>query len=313
MLVLPLARKAPTQSGAGPFHQRALARPPSRRERDEDPVTRRVPRTVAGALTLAVAFHLIVSSSIWAQEHRAAPNRMALLPAGVHKPLFRGPDDPKEVPVRAFYLDVFPVTNGEFLDFVRANARWQRSRVKRLFADENYLRHWSGDLEPGESAPTNAPVVNVSWFAAKAYAAWKGKRLPTVAEWEYAALASATRADGGSDPAQRRQILEWYGQPTPPVLPAVGRRAPNCWGVHDLHGLVWEWVADFNTALVTGESRGDTGLERQLFCGPGSQGAQDRADYPAFIRYGFRSSLQAAYTVRNLGFRCAKDATHTGS
>ena len=53
--------------------------------------------------------------------------------------------------------------------------------------------------------------------------------------------------------------------------------------------------------------QGDTGLERQLFCGAGSLGASDRANYPAFMRFGFRSSLRAGYTVHNLGFRCAKN------
>ena len=60
-------------------------------------------------------------------------------------------------------------------------------------------------------------------------------------------------------------------------------------------------------ALVTGDARGDTGLERQLFCGAGSLGASDRGNYAAFMRFGFRSSLRAGYTVHNLGFRCAKD------
>jgi len=67
-------------------------------------------------------------------------------------------------------------------------------------------------------------------------------------------------------------------------------------------------VVDFNTAMLTGDSRADSGgLERGLFCGAGSQGARDAADYPAFMRLGFRSSLQASYCVHNLGFRCAKD------
>src|SRR5262249_33957477 len=92
----------------------------------------------------------------------------------------------------------------------------------------------------------------------------------------------------------------------PETLPAVGKGPANFYGVRDLHGLIWEWVADFNTALVTGDARGDTGLDRQLFCGSGSEGAKDRADFPPFMRYGFRSSLKASYTVHNLGFRGAR-------
>jgi len=231
---------------------------------------------------------------------------MALVPAGRYTPLFRSEKEPKEIPVPAFFLDVLPVTNGEFLDFVRANPKWRRSQVKRLFADEEYLKSWTSDLEIGTNVTANAPVTHVSWFAAKAYCTWRGKRLPTTAEWEYAAAASSARPDGENDPEFMRQVRAWYSTPAPPTLPSVGRGRTNCFGLHDLHGLVWEWVSDFNTAMVTGDARGDTGLDRQLFCGAGSEGAKDRSNFPAFMRYGFRSSLKASYTVHNLGFRCAR-------
>jgi sulfatase modifying factor 1 len=131
--------------------------------------------------------------------------------------------------------------------------------------------------------------------------------LPTVAEWEYAAGAGATRPDGENDIPFRQQVLRWYT--TLGTAPGpVGANPPNFWGVHDLHGLIWEWVLDFNTAMVTGDSRADNGgLERGLFCGAGAQNARDAANYPAFMRMGFRSSLNANYCIHNLGFRCAKD------
>jgi len=235
------------------------------------------------------------------------PAGMAVIPAGMYRPLFRAEADPKEIPLKTFCLDVLPVTNAGFLEFVRANPRWRRSQAKRIFADESYLKSWAGDLDPGTNSPANAPVTDISWFAAKAYAQWKGKRLPTMAEWEYAASASPTRPDGENDPEFKRQILEWYSTPATAKLSAVGLGRTNLFGAQDLHGLVWEWVADFNTAMVTGDARGDTALDRQLFCGSGSQGAKDAGNYPAFMRYGFRSSLKASYCVHNLGFRCAKD------
>ena len=238
---------------------------------------------------------------------QAPPPGMALIPTGMYHPLFRSESDPKEVRVKSFYLDSLPVTNGAFLEFVRANPRWQRSRVKKIFADEFYLKGWAGDLDPGSNAPANVPVTDVSWFAAKAYAQWKGKRLPTVAEWEYAASASLTQSNGEQDAEFKRQVLKWYCTPATTKPSPVGLSEANFWGIHDLHGLVWEWVADFNSALLTGGAQGDTGLDRGLFCGGGAQGAGDVQDYPAFMRYAFRSSLKADYCVHNLGFRCAKD------
>ena len=89
------------------------------------------------------------------------------------------------------------------------------------------------------------------------------------------------------------------------ILPRVGNGRPNFLGVHDLHGLVWEWTSDFNSAMITGDAREDSGLDRQLFCGAGSLNASDRANFAAFMRFGFRSSLRASYAIHNLGFRCA--------
>ncbi len=273
-------------------------------ERENNSLGRLILKTWMRRLILAL---MMLMGTVGQSFGQTPPAGMALIPDGVYRPLFRAESDPKEVMVKSFYLDILPVTNGGFLEFVRANPRWRRSQVKRVFADESYLKNWAGDLDPGTHAPANVPVTEVSWFAAKAYAQWKGERLPSVAEWEYAAAASQTRADGKDDTNFTRQVLEWYSTPAPAQLPAAGLGQANFWGVRDLHGLVWEWVADFNTALVTGDARSDTGPDRQLFCGAASQGATDVQNYPAFMRYAFRSSLKANYSVHNLGFRCAKD------
>lgn len=236
----------------------------------------------------------------------AEPSAMAEIPAGLYEPSFRQPNEPASVPVSSFLIDAKPVTNLEFLEFVQAQPEWRRSKVKRLFADDQYLSHWAGDLEIGEGN-ARLPVTRVSWFAARAYARWKGKRLPTTAEWEYVAQASRSLPNGSSDAEFRAELFAAYTAPTPDQLPPVCAGAPNYFGVHDMHGLVWEWVADFSTSMVTGDARGDTGLDRQLFCGSGAQGAKDIGDFPAFMRFAFRSSLRASYTVPNLGFRCVKD------
>jgi formylglycine-generating enzyme required for sulfatase activity len=259
------------------------------------------------ALTLITGLALVGVDCAEEATSKPPPD-MARIPAGVYCPLFRGENDPKEVVVKSFLLNAIPVTNGDFLEFVRANAKWRRSQIKRLFAEDAYLKHWVADLDLGPDArAAQQPVTGVSWFAAKAYAAWKNKRLPTTAEWEFAAGAGFNRPDGTNDTQFVRAINRWYSTPMPEVLPPSGVGLPNVWGIHDLHGLVWEWTSDFNSAMVTGDARGDTGIERQLFCGAGSLDAKDRSNYPAFMRFGFRSSLKAGYTVHNLGFRCAKD------
>lgn len=240
---------------------------------------------------------------------------MNLIPAGGLEPLYTNPDGPKEIPVAAFLLDTHPVSNREFLAFVIENPNWQRSQISPLFSDETYLRHWAGDTELGTNLERFAdlPVVNVSWYAARAYASWKNKRLPTQAEWEYAARAGETKADGRDEEDYYARILEWYGQPNTGFANWEANKFKNLYGIYDLHGLVWEWVEDFNTSLTTGESRGDSGLDRKYFCGSASVGASDFKDYAAFMRYGFRSSLQASYSINNLGFRCAKDLPRTAT
>jgi formylglycine-generating enzyme required for sulfatase activity len=251
---------------------------------------------------------IVLAAGLAARAEAVQPvDAMVLIPAGRYVPLLRGKDVPATIDVAPFRLDVRPVTNAEFLAFVTAEPRWRRSQIPALFADAGYLAEWAGDLELGPQAPADAPVVRVSWFAARAYAKWRGARLPTTAEWERAASVGFTTADGASEPAYRAFVLDWFARPNPSPWPAAGRGRPNFLGVRDLTGLVWEWVSDFNTALVTGESRADTGLDRDLFCGAGSVGSRDVADYAAFMRLGFRSSLSARYVVPNLGFRCARD------
>ena len=250
----------------------------------------------------------------------AAPPPRALvpIPAGRYQPLYKRtavdsngvatsrPAPPVAVP--AFALATHPVTNAEFLEFVRTHPQWRRSKARRLYVDESYLRHWRGDLDFGEASIANSPVVNVSWFAARAYCVAHGRQLPTVDQWEYVAAASETRADATRDARFQDRLRAWYSQPTPAWLAPVRSTFRNVYGVWDLHGLVWEWTADFSSAMVNGESRGDAALDKGLFCGSGAANAGDFRDYAAFMRFAYRSSLSARYCVANLGFREAAPA-----
>jgi len=234
----------------------------------------------------------------------ALSGKMILIPQGIYVPFALGPQDAKQESVAAFLLDDYPVTNEQFLGFLRANPKWRRSQVSRLFADSSYLDNWSGDLDPGSSAPPDSPVVHVSWFAARAYAHWAGKRLPTTAEWELAASAGYTRPDGNNDPAFKRDLYEWFAHPVPDILPAVTTSHINYYGAHGLHGLVWEWVDDFNSALISS-------LDPNLLCAAGAANVKDTGDYAAFMRRALRSSLQGNNTTSALGFRCAREVKNS--
>lgn len=160
--------------------------------------------------------------------------------------------------VAAFALDVRPVTNAEFLAFVRREPAWRRDSVKRVHADPGYLSHWASPDALGSPASDNRPdqpVTRVSWYAAKAYCHARGRRLPSEVEWELAAAASETELDARADPAFQRRILAWYAQPASRLLGLAGGGVANRYGVRDLHGLVWEWVYDFNNTMVTGDNR----------------------------------------------------------
>lgn len=221
---------------------------------------------------------------------------------GTYRPMFPTSPSEREVPVAKFALDRTAVTNRDFLAFVRERPEWQRDRVKRLVADDRYLSHWASPTDLGTSRPT-APVVRVSWFAARAYCAWRGGRLPLEKEWELAAAANATTRDASKDPAFQEAIVAWYTEVAPATLPDVGRTT-NAWGAQDLHGLVWEWIEDFNASLVSDDSRTPN---RSVFCGAAGATSRDPSAYATFMRVVFRSSLSASFTTSALGFRCAYD------
>lgn len=218
------------------------------------------------------------------------------LPAGRFAPLFGLDAGQTSLPVAAFGLDVRPVTRAQFAEFLAVAPQWQRGKARPPLVDAAYLEGFDAKAQPG------APVTNVSWFAARAYCAWRGARLPTTLEWEYAAAADETRRDASRDPAFAQRILDWYGQPNrPDDLQRTGSPR-NVYGVEALHGLVWEWTEDFNATLVSSDSRKEG---EKFSCGDGSTGSSNREDYAAFMRYAMRSSLTPRTSLARLGFRCA--------
>src|SRR5688572_9063233 len=140
--------------------------------------------------------------------------RYAGLPGGTFKSALQYEDAKGGVRIAPFALMRVPVTNAEFLAFVKEHPQWRRDRVPAVFAEERYLSHWESPTALGPQALPQQPVVWVSWFAANAYCESIGARLPTWSEWEYAAAADETRKDARKDPAWRERILAWYSRPS---------------------------------------------------------------------------------------------------
>jgi formylglycine-generating enzyme required for sulfatase activity len=255
-----------------------------------------------GAALLAIA----VAASIATAMVAAAGTAYVSIPAGEFKSVLKYEDGGGKVALKSFAMMRQPVTNAEFLAFVKANPDWQRGRAPTLFAEARYLQQWAGPLQLGPKAQPQQPVVDVSWFAAQAYCEAQGARLPTWSEWEYAAAADQTRRDARSDPAWREQILGWYSRPSNTPLAAVASGRANVYGVHDLHGLVWEWTEDYASMLVSGDSREQKADDRLKFCGAGAIAMDDKENYAVLMRVAMLSALEGANITSNLGFRCAK-------
>ena len=174
------------------------------------------------------------------------PNGMVFIPAGEFE---MGSNDEEagsdEQPVHtvyvgAFYMDRYEVTNFEFKEFLLQNPNWQKDRIDKRFRDANYLIDWNGNDYP--NAKGDHPVVNISWYAAMAYAQWSNKRLPTEAEWERAArggLVGKKYPHGNEIFTMHANYDKYVGDTTP-----VGKYPANNYSLHDMAGNVWEWCLD---------------------------------------------------------------------
>jgi formylglycine-generating enzyme required for sulfatase activity len=268
---------------------------------------------LATLILFAAASHASASVRPTARGDRPvkrSASSMVMLPAGHYRPLYAAPGAHR-VAVAAFALDREPVTTGEFLTFVERHPEWRRDRVRRVYADAGYLADWPTATDAGSRDVRRRPGTQVSWFAARAYCASLGKRLPTVDEWEYAAAASERAADATGDAAFRARLLALYA--------GVGKRTgadtrgfENTYGVRALHGVVWEWTLDFNSIVLDDDSRatgsGADARDRHLYCASAALGATDPSNYPAFLRHAVRAGLGPRSSTLAVGFRCAANS-----
>lgn len=229
----------------------------------------------------------------------AFAGEVVTLPGGRFAPLFGLDVGQRAFPVGTFRLDVRPVSRAEFAAFLEDHPAWRKGRAPKTLVDERYLATFTPTKHPA------GPVTQVSYFAARAYCAAKGGRLPGTLEWEYAAAADETRRDASREADFAQRILDWYGQPNREGDLEQPGSPRNVYGLEALHGLVWEWTEDFNAVFVSGDNRQDGDTNPRFMCGSGATGSARREDYAAFMRYALRSSLTPRSTLPRLGFRCA--------
>ena len=149
--------------------------------------------------------------------------------------------------IKDFYIDKYEITNAEYKAFIDANPLWQKENALKSIVGDTYLWGWKGNMYPKGRA--NHPVVNISWFAAKAYAEWIGKELPTQSQWELAARGTKQNNKyswGDTDPKDKAN----YDRYTPkvsfrkPPTKIVGSYLPNEYGLFDMTGNIQEWCLD---------------------------------------------------------------------
>ena len=198
------------------------------------------------------------------------------------------------------------VTNAEFAAFVRQHPEWQRGTAPALFVAPAYLSGWRSPTDYSPMA-ADAPAIHVSWFAAQAYCESEHARLPRWYEWEFAAAGDATRADARDDEAWLAAILHWYADAGKNTPRSVASTPANFYGIHDLHGLVWEWVEDYSGLFVNADSRAKGEQKLLDYCGGAAATLADRRNYAILMRLALLSAMEANQDGGNLGFRCARD------
>lgn len=292
----------------------------------------------------------------FARVSTGATDGMVLLPGGVflmgNDRDYGFPSDGEgpvhEVELAPFWIDATTVTNEQFNAFVNAtrykteaerfgwsfvffghlSARRQAEIRARALGVEWWCRVEGADWRHPEGPGSNIknrwahPVVHVSWNDAAAYAAWAGKRLPTEAEWEYAArggLPHANRFPWGDElePGGRHRMNVWQGEfPLKNTgadghygtAPAKSYRA-NAYGLYNMTGNVWEWCHDwFDPAYYARGPRenppGPASGDRRVMRG-GSYLCH--ASYCNRYRVDARNSNTPDSSATNVGFRCVRD------
>ncbi|MGA9116042.1 MAG: formylglycine-generating enzyme family protein [Bacteroidota bacterium] len=248
-----------------------------------------------------------------------APEGMVLVEGGwFHMGSEDGDEDEKPVHrvyVSSFYMDRYEVTVEQFGRFVGATS-YRTDAEKEgssLVWDDSWFQeregiNWRHNCrgEAAGEAGQQHPVVHVSWNDAASYARWAGKRLPTEAEWEYAAR-GGTRSRGyrysGSDTPGD---VAWYHENSGNRTHPVGKKRPNELGLYDMTGNVLEWCSDrYAEDYYSGSPERDPK-------GPASGKNIVRRggswNWPVqYLRLAARDNTPPSFWFYQLGFRCSRD------
>ncbi|HEY8561125.1 MAG TPA: formylglycine-generating enzyme family protein [Pyrinomonadaceae bacterium] len=227
--------------------------------------------------------------------------------------LFNEETPRRRVRLDSFYLDRTEVTNADFKRFLDKNPAWRKGKIAAELHNGKYLQDWNGSDFPVGKA--KHPVAFVSWYAAVAFCQSRGKRLPSEAEWEYAARGGLQNKHfpWGDEPPDKTRAnfgASEIGAPT-----AVAAYAPNGYGLYDLAGNVWEFLADewskypetTETAInpVAGGDFFTSGSFRLVRTRRALRGGSF-GGAAVNLRVAYRDSHAPENAVAHVGFRCAQ-------
>jgi formylglycine-generating enzyme required for sulfatase activity len=212
-----------------------------------------------------------------------------------------------------FYIGKYEITNFEFCEFLNEKGNRIEGGVTWLdIENKNCLIAYSRGTYVPKNGYEDHPVINVSWYGARAYCEWAGGRLPTEAEWEYASRGGNKSKGCRYSGSDNIDDVSWYFENADSPLDffkgrgtqQVGSKKPNELGIFDMTGNIHEWCSDWYSENYYGQSpeRNPQGPSRGSYrvLRGGSW-----HDYASECRVCFRHKDKPASRYFDFGFRCA--------